>query len=68
MWFIFLLGLFIGIAVGHAYGWMKYHYPESKELIMVKVAQARADRAEQEAREERARREIDDSIHERVSR
>jgi hypothetical protein len=66
--FIFLLGLFIGIAVGNAYGWMKYHYPESKELIRVQVARARADRAEQEAREEKARREIDDSIHERVTR
>lgn len=66
--FIFLLGLFIGIAIGNAYGWMKYHYPESKELIMVKVAKARADRAEQEAREERWRREIDDSLHERLIR
>jgi hypothetical protein len=53
--FIFLLGLFLGIAIGRAYGWMKYHYPESKELIMVKVAKARADRAEQETREIRAK-------------
>lgn len=68
MLFIFLLGLFFGIAIGRVYGWMKYHYPEFQEQINVKVAKARADRAEQEAREEKARRQIDDSLHERLIR
>ena len=48
MWY-FILGLLIGVFLGRAYGWMKYHYPEAQALIRLKVAQRNAEIAKYEA-------------------
>ena len=66
--FLFLLVLFLGILIGRVYGWMKYHYPEFEEEIRLKVAKKRAERARYEAEEEEYRREIDESLNERMLR
>lgn len=67
MTWIFLIGVIIGIVIGRAYGWMKYHYPEFQEEIRVKVARQRLKRLEIEADEERIRARIDKSLDRRIN-
>ena len=45
---LFAIGLVLGVALGRAYGWMKYHYPESQEMIRLKQARLRSERARYE--------------------
>lgn len=63
---LLICGVVIGILIGRAYGWMKYRYPESREMINLKVAKLRAERAQAEEETERIRRRIDDSLDERM--
>jgi hypothetical protein len=65
MWY-FIFGIVVGVLLGRAYGWMKYHYPESREMIAVKVARLRAERARYEYETEAARMKIDDLFAERL--
>lgn len=63
----YLIAVFIlGFILGRAYGWMKYAFPESQEMLRVKVAKLQAERAYHDARREKYRSEIDDSIDERI--
>lgn len=48
MWQL-IIGITIGIVIGRLYGWMKYHNPEFKEEINLRVARLRAQRAAYEA-------------------
>jgi hypothetical protein len=67
MIWIFFFGVVVGICIGRAYGWMKYHYPEFQEEIRVKVAQRRLERLEIEEAEERIRARIDRSLNRRIN-
>ena len=63
---LFAIGLVLGVALGRAYGWMKYHYPESQEMIRLKQARLRSERARYEVEEEKSRAEIDRSLNRRM--
>ena len=54
MWY-FIIGFIVGIALGRAYGWMKYHYPEFRAEIDMRVSQKRAAEAHFKAEETRHR-------------
>jgi hypothetical protein len=58
--FLFILGVILGVAIGRLYGWMKYHYPEFREEIQAKVADARLRRKQIELREAQVQQEIDE--------
>lgn len=62
-----ILGLVLGFILGRLYAWMKYHYPEFQEIIKLKVARLRAERARVEAEEEHYRGEIDDELERRIA-
>jgi len=63
---LFAFGLALGILLGRVYGKMKYRYPEFQEMILLKQAKLRAERAKYEAATERFRAEIDDLLSERM--
>jgi hypothetical protein len=65
MWH-FIFGVALGVAIGRVYGWMKYRYPESREMIALKIARLRAERAKVEAEEEKFRTLIDESLDQRM--
>lgn len=60
-----VLGLVIGCVIGRAYGWMKYHFPESQELIQLKITKTREERLTHEVNLERMRKELDEILRER---
>jgi hypothetical protein len=66
-WWILLTGIVIGVCVGRAYGWMKYHYPESQEMIRVKIEQQRLRRLRVQEQQEIVRARIDKSLSERIN-
>lgn len=66
---LFLIGVAVGIFIGRAYSWMKYAFPESEEMIRLKItrlqaerAKARAEKALWEEREEKTRARVDASL------
>ena len=46
-----ILAVLLGIVIGRAYGWMKYHYPEFQAEIRLKVARKNAEIARYEEAE-----------------
>ena len=65
-WVLVVLAALAGFGLGRWYAWAKYSYPENVEMIRVKVAKQRAERAKYEAEEERLRAKINDSLDERL--
>lgn len=65
MW-IFILGVVIGIAIGRAYSRMKYHYPEFRAEIDLRVARTRAQEAKYKAAETEARL-AENEMYERIA-
>lgn len=63
---LFCFGLALGITLGRLYGHAKYRYPEFQEMINLKIAKLRAERASYEAEEERYRQEIDEILNGRM--
>jgi hypothetical protein len=64
--FWLLVGACIGILLGRWYEWMKWHYPESKEMIAVKLAQRRLERLRLEQACDDIKAEIDDDLDRRI--
>ena len=61
-----LTGFSLGLLTGRLYGHAKYRYPEFQEMINLKIAKLRAERASYEAEEERYRQEIDEILNGRM--
>lgn len=58
----FVVGLIAGCILGRWYAWMKYHFPESQEMIAYKTSKIREKRIESEVNIERMRRELDEIL------
>lgn len=67
MIWVFFVGVIVGMVIGRAYEWMKWHYPESVEMIRVKTAERRVVRLRIEEEEEEIRSRIDASLDRRMS-
>jgi len=65
-YFLAVLIFLLGVAIGRAYGWMKYRYPESEEMVRLKIAKLRAERAQYEAEEEEFRSQINELLSKRM--
>lgn len=61
----FIFGLLIGFTISYIYGWMKIHYPESREMINTKVAKQRRERAVYELETEKLREKTDEILRRR---
>lgn len=57
--FHFIFGFWCGFTIAYIYGWMKIRYPESREMIAVKVAAQRQKRAAYELATEKLREQTD---------
>jgi hypothetical protein len=66
IWLVLAVGLLVGIGIGRWYGWAKYRYPEFQEMLRVRVAKLRVERARYEAEEERLRAEINETLDTRI--
>ena len=64
----FVAGIAVGILLGRLYARAKYHYPEFQEMIRLRVARLRAERAKREEEEERTRAKFDRSLERRTGR
>ncbi len=66
-YFLLAVGLTAGFAVGRLYQWAKDRYPESQEMIRLKISRMRAERAEWEHQEEKARMKTSDLLDKRMA-
>jgi hypothetical protein len=62
----FTVGLILGLSIGRVYGHMKYRLPEFQEVIRLREAKLRAERASYEAEEEQWRLKTDEMLRERM--